>query len=81
MEILRQLHTSHTFNIPELAAKVNASEETLGAALEQLIAMGYLERDEADSGSCAGCSGCGTQSRTVPTIRWYSLTQKAKELF
>lgn len=79
--ILNVIRNSGTVSVEDLSERFNEQPETIEAALEQLVRMGYLSlssTNDCDRGcSSHNCAGCSAHSGYGgPEIRWYSLVSE-----
>lgn len=71
LEILRQ---GQTASLPELAGRLQISEELLSAKLERYEQLGYVRRVRMDASGCNGnckrCRGLSGMKTGEPLVCW-----------
>ena len=76
LEIIRQ---GQTFALPELAKRLQITEELLSAKLERYEQLGYVKRVHMDMSGCGGnckrCRGCSG----MKTGRIWYIGRKGKD--
>ena len=80
-EILKIIHESGYFSNKALAAQLNASEEVIADAINQLVRMGYIKKDERVAIPKSACGGCPhARSCNKEIVVTYQITEKGREL-
>lgn len=79
IDTLKQINNSSYFSKKSLARKLNTSEEMVDVLINQLLQMGYLER-EIQKLKCSGnCSSCGISCSVKNLGETYIITHKGKK--
>lgn len=80
-EILRILNDDGYFSISQLAEKINSSPGAAEGALQQLIRMGYIKKEETGESCTTFCGSCPyAQQCSKEVINTYEITSRGKEL-
>lgn len=70
-EILSLLRKGYNVSVESIASELHSDSDSVHAALEQLVSMGFLRMEKPCTGKekicagcfgCSGCSGCGNLS-------------------
>jgi hypothetical protein len=78
IDILNAVKNGGTLSLEDLSVRINLPAESIRAALEQLVRLGYLSLPRANDCAfgCAkrACAGCciSRDEYEAPKIRWYS---------
>ncbi len=76
-EILQTIHTTGLFSKRMLAKQLNISEDVVADAVDRLIQMGYLDKEEQPELCPMACSGCSfAQSCNRKIVETYRVTEK-----
>ena len=71
LEIIRQ---GQSFALPELAKRLQITEELLSAKLERYEQLGYVKRVHMDMSACGGnckrCRGCSGMKTGENLVYW-----------
>lgn len=73
-DLLDMIRQGQTSSIPELAGRLQISEELLYARLERYEQLGLVKRVRVDTSGCGGnckrCRGCSGMKTERPLVYW-----------
>ncbi len=76
-DILKKVNDEGYFSKSALAKSLNSSEQTVEEALNQLVRMGYLIKEETSQTCATACSTCPmAKSCGKEIVQMYRLTDK-----
>lgn len=80
-EILQVLNEDGYFSLTTLAEKINSTPGAADGALQQLIRMGYIKKEETGESCTVFCGSCPyAQQCGKEVINTYEITDRGKEL-
>ncbi|HRT82319.1 MAG TPA: FeoC-like transcriptional regulator [Oscillospiraceae bacterium] len=80
-DILKKINEEGYFSKSVLAKSLNSSEQTVEDALNQLVRMGYLIKEETGQSCATACSSC-PMAKTCgkEIVQMYRLTDKGLDM-
>lgn len=83
-DLLSIIMTDKQITMPELAERLDTSQEMILARLERYEQLGYVKRISGQkggscSGHCGGCKGCGSHKTQMQPVVYWVKGDKANE--
>lgn len=81
-EVLKEIDKADYISKPNIAMKLNKSENLIEDAISQLIRMGYIKEDDNNINNCdIGCGSCpyANSCNKIP-VKSIIITEKGEKL-